>query len=129
MISVANISAVAGSTQVNAYMPFMQRAAVAGVQTTYGKSAFDSPRWNVVRRAWQEFAITGCKFEYFPRAVVPSEEGSPQVYGMSSCTMLNASPTAICNYDEGQLATNNAYKKLWPQKPYRKYISFKKLAK
>ncbi len=31
MISIANISAVQGSTEVNAYMPFMQRAAVAGV--------------------------------------------------------------------------------------------------
>jgi len=42
---------------------------------TYGKSAFDSQRWAVVRRAWSEFAVTGVKIEYHPRYFIPTEPG------------------------------------------------------
>jgi len=43
--------------------------------------------------------------------------------------MLNATAQELCGYTVTDLASNNSYRQLRPQAPYRKYISFRKLAK
>ena len=96
---------------------------------TYGKSAYDSQRWSVVRRAWSEYAVTGVKVEYHPRYFIPTQPGQAQVYGAFYTTMINLSQGGVSAANTGDLSLSNSFKRLDPQKPFTKFISFKKLAK
>lgn len=125
--TVTPINTTATQAEFNVVIAWQNTAIPGNVPKTREIGFNQSARWLKVSPNWDQYAITGLKIEWLPRQSYPRPT-DPYLTALWSASTADNYDT-IQNAENSALAQAPGFKAMNTQRPWRKFISLKKLSK